>query len=395
MRKIAANYVCPIVSEPLLNGTLILDDDGKVIDLVEGAAGFKEHENVEFYNGLIVPGFVNAHCHLELSYLRGKIPQKTRLPGFLKHFVNMRSNDPETIIAPAQEAHSKMRSSGIVAIGDITNTPHTLSIKENHGIFYHSFVEIWGNDPVQAAGILSKGLELLEHCKSGLKQTASLALHSTYTVSETLFSEVLSYCKGRKNTISIHNQETASENELFTSNSGELKEILEYLGDDLSGFKTGNDSALVATIKKLPPEQKILLIHNTFSTEDDIQKAEEIHHSLYWVLCPRANLYIEDRIPDIPVFMGQNIDLALGTDSLASNDKLSILEEMKTISNHYPAIGLNKLLRWGTLNGAKALGLEYLIGSFEKGKKPGVNLIENIDFDRMALRENSSVKVLV
>ena len=362
MRKIAANFVCPIVSKPLLNGTLILDDTGKVIDLIDGTTGFKEHENVEFYNGLIVPGFVNAHCHLELSYLKGEIPQKTGLPGFLDHFVKKRSNDPDRIIPPAREAHLDMELSGIVAVGDITNTPHTFGIKENQRITYHSFVEIWGNDPDKATGILSKGLDLLKYYTSGLMQTASLTLHATYTVSEALFGEMYSYCKGKENTISIHNQETASENELYNLNSGELKEILEHLGDDLSGFKTGNDSALIATLKKLSPEQKILLIHNTFSTENDIQRAGEIHQSLYWVLCPGANLYIEDRLPDIPMLMEQKITLALGTDSLASNDKLSILEEMKRISNHYPEIGLNELLRWETLNVAKALG-------FEKKKK--------------------------
>jgi len=395
MRKIAANFVCPIVTEPVQNGTLILDDDGKIVDLLDGSTGFREQESVEFYNGILVPGFVNSHCHLELSYLKNQIPQKTGLPGFLTHLVKKRRSEADIIIPPANEAHINMESSGIVAVGDTTNTPHTFKIKENKRIIYHSFVEIWGNDPNKATRIYSKGLDLMKRYESGTTQTVSLTPHATYTVSDPLFSEILNYCNGKKNTISIHNQETLSENELFYFNSGELKEILEYLGDDLTEFKTGNDSALICTLQKLSSKQKVLLIHNTYTTEQEVLEAEKIHSSLFWILCPSANLYIEDRLPNIPMLSKLNINLALGTDSLASNTTLSILEEMKRIWNYFPDIGLDKLLLWGTLNGAKTLDLDDRIGSFEKGKKPGVNLLENIDFDTLGLKENTKVKVLV
>lgn len=395
MRKIAANFLCPIVSGPLQNGTLILDDDGTVLDILYGGKKFREHESVEFYNGIVVPGFVNTHCHLELSYLKNEIPEKQGLPEFLSNLVKIRSNEPGRILGPAIEAHQNMQRLGITAIGDISNSPHTVSVKNNSRITYHTFVEIWGNDPRKETEIFSNGIELFRMFSSNPQQTASICPHSTYSVSEALFRDIFDFCLGKKNIISIHNQETASENDLFRSNQGSLKEILEQLGDDLSTFTTGEDSSLIATLKKLPPNQNILLVHNTYTTDRDVIEAKEIHTSLFWVLCPRANLYIEDRLPNIPMLHHQNVTLTLGTDSLASNDLLSILEEMKTISAYYPEIDLKDLLQWGTLNGARALGLDATHGSFERGKKPGVNLIENVDFEGMKLMENSRVKVLL
>jgi cytosine/adenosine deaminase-related metal-dependent hydrolase len=113
------------------------------------------------------------------------------------------------------------------------------------------------------------------------------------------------------------------------------------------------------------------------------------------VLCPNANLYIENKLPDIELFAASGFSIALGTDSLASNTTLSILEEMKTIQLHFPKIRLNDLITWGTINGAKALGFNKLKGTIEIGKKPGLNLISGIDFREMKLTLQSEVKVLL
>jgi cytosine/adenosine deaminase-related metal-dependent hydrolase len=115
----------------------------------------------------------------------------------------------------------------------------------------------------------------------------------------------------------------------------------------------------------------------------------------YWVICPRSNLMLENRLPDIELLMSKKLNIAVGTDSYSFNQNLSILEELKTIGSHYPSISLEELLLWSTLNGAKALNRTQQLGSFEKGKKPGINLITGIDFDKMCLTRQSKVKVLV
>ena len=110
-------------------------------------------------------------------------------------------------------------------------------------------------------------------------------------------------------------------------------------------------------------------------------------------LCPNANLYIEDRLPDIPLFMKHNSLIVFGTDSLASNYQLSILEEMKTIKKAFPYISTSEMLVWATSNGAKALAFEDNLGDFTRGKKPGVVLFENIT-DGEITRQSTSRRLL-
>jgi cytosine/adenosine deaminase-related metal-dependent hydrolase len=114
---------------------------------------------------------------------------------------------------------------------------------------------------------------------------------------------------------------------------------------------------------------------------------------VHWCFCPNANLYIEGRLPKINLFIDQGYDIMLGTDSLASNAGLSILSEMQTIQNHFPAINLNHMLTWATLNGAKFLGIDSTIGSITVGKKPGLNLIT--ETDGFKLTPESQVKRLI
>jgi len=108
-----------------------------------------------------------------------------------------------------------------------------------------------------------------------------------------------------------------------------------------------------------------------------------------------SNLFIENKLPDINLFLEFSDKIALGTDSLASNKSLSILNEMKQINKVDPTIAFDKLLQWASLNGAKALKIDHHYGSLEKGKTPGVNLISNFDFDVMQITENSAVKRIV
>ncbi|MEO7984286.1 MAG: amidohydrolase family protein, partial [Bacteroidota bacterium] len=124
--------------------------------------------------------------------------------------------------------------------------------------------------------------------------------------------------------------------------------------------------------------QSLILVHNVYTKEEDVlfTKLPVVNCQLSWCLCPNANQYISRQLPDIDLLIKQDCEIVLGTDSLASNHQLSILEEIKTIGKHFPHIATEKMLQWATSNGAKALQLDSLLGSFEKGKKPGVNLID-------------------
>jgi cytosine/adenosine deaminase-related metal-dependent hydrolase len=120
-------------------------------------------------------------------------------------------------------------------------------------------------------------------------------------------------------------------------------------------------------------------VHNTFSNKEDVEIAEKYHRNLFWCLCANANLYIENTLPDVALLQVHNCNLTLGTDSLASNTTLSIVDEINVLRQHQSNISLEVLLKAATYNGAQFLGLESQLGLIEKGKKPGINLLQQTE----------------
>jgi cytosine/adenosine deaminase-related metal-dependent hydrolase len=129
--------------------------------------------------------------------------------------------------------------------------------------------------------------------------------------------------------------------------------------------------------------------------DSEIIKAVRKRGMLYWCLCPNSNLYIENHLPPVDLMIKEECELVIGTDSLASNNRLSILEELKTLQKACPRVSLEDLIIWATLNGAEALGEEEHFGTIGPGKKPGLLLLQDMDLVNMKLLPESSVKRLI
>lgn len=380
MRKISADYIFPIASEPIKNGVITIDDNGIILNIEESN---NQHStiNIQHFEGIICPGFINTHCHLELSHMRAQVSEKAGMTGFIKELLGKRSSFSEIQIQDAiANADAEMVKNGIVAVGDISNNNDTFKQKAKSSIFYHTFIEVFDFNPEKADEIFAKTLDLGKQLK---QLSHSIVPHAPYSVSEKLFRLISEEAVKKNSIISIHNQESLGESELFISHSGPMFEAFSRMGINLELIpKTGLNS-LRTTFQKLPLSQKILLVHNTFTSKEDLQWATSPNSplptpNLFWCTCPNANLYIENKLPNYDIFIEENASVTIGTDSLASNWSLSILDELKTITKHYPKIPLQTLLTWATKNGADFLGLNQL-GTIEKGKKPGLNLLKNVD----------------
>lgn len=386
MRKISGDFIFPISSSPIKNGIVIVNDDGVIKDVLnEGEAG----ENIEFHKGIICPGFVNTHCHLELSHMKGKIGEKEGMTSFITGFLSLRSALDPSLAAPAmEEAEQEMIKNGIVAVGDISNDASAFPLKAKGNLKYHTFIEVFDIFPGRAAEVFEKGKELL----SKAPQRASLAPHAPYTVSTRLMELISGHARQDNSILTIHNQESEGESELFMTMEGKMAEMFFRMGNALSYFQPTGKNSLRSMLPYFPEENRLLLVHNTYTSANDIAWAEEQHKNLYWCFCPNANLYIEDALPDFNAFVNASAKCTIGTDSYASNWSLSVLDELKVISKAAPQVPLNTLLTWATKNGAEFLGFDEL-GTIEKGRKPGLNLIEGTN--GMKLAERSSVKRLV
>jgi len=375
-RYLSADYIFPVSSEPIKDGIVVIDESGVIVDIIDGGRRSEISATIELYQGIIIPGFVNSHCHLELSHMHGKIPKGAGLVSFISAIISQRSADEYQVMAAMKTYDQLMFTNGIVAVGDISNNKLSKSVKQNSRIYYHTFIELLGFDPLRAETVFQKALDL----KADFTPLpASLAPHAPYSVSAELFSILKNYAEDHENLFSMHNQESESENEFFLHKSGPFIDFYKMLNLNLSFFQARSKTSLQALLTLFPVNQKIVLVHNTFTNLEDIAAVKNSKKNITWCLCPNANLYIEQRLPDLALFLNSELNITVGTDSLASNDKLCILSELKTIKEHFSELPSSQIIRWATLNGAQFLGIDSKFGSIEKGKTPGLNLILNVN----------------
>ena len=356
--------------------------DGTVIEIVENGTITGVHDmltdaHVQHYDGILCPGFVNVHCHLELSHMKGAIPEHTGLVPFLKQVAITRNNyTQEQKISSRHKAFCDMVANGIIAVGDIANTNDTLDLRAQDKVHVHSFIEAIGfsespGPMFDMAASVYETLDRQAHAGKILRQ--SIVPHAPYSVSKQLFSLIDKF--DEQSLLSIHNQESRAEDEYYISKTGAIGELLLAVGINDGFFVPSGHSSLQTYSQWISPRHPLILVHNTYTSRADIQKAQSVYNSLYWCLCPNANLYIENTLPDVKTMVEECNNICIGTDSLASNHQLSVLAELRTIKQHYPAIDWEDLLQWGTYNGACALQMDNVIGSIEPGKSPGLLLI--------------------
>src|SRR5690606_22849173 len=201
--------------------------------------------------------------------------------------------------------------------------------------------------------------------------------HAPYSVSKELFKRIDGEAQKRDAPLSVHNQESEAENRLFRYKDGPSLDFYNDLGKDITDFKAQARNSLHTFMPYLSAHTRVLLVHNTFTAAKDIFFVERQGRNVTWCFCPNANLYIEGTLPKIRHFVQYGHAITLGTDSLASNDRLCILAELKTIHQHFPELSLTETIQWATINGARFLGIADEFGSLERGKAPGLNLLTN------------------
>ncbi len=360
---------------------LITKEDGTIEAIIPvDEAG----DDVKAFEGILSPGLVNCHCHLELSHLKNVIPPHTGLIEFLCSVVTKRDFSPEIVQQEIIKAEQEMYNNGIVAVGDIGNTADTAEVKSRSQIRWQNFVEVLSftdekaDERVEMYKYVARQLEDALH-SADIHHRTSIVPHAPYSISPKTF-QLINQLTGNQ-IISIHNQEHPAEDELYKTGGGEYLRLFNVFGIEKSPFPVTGNSSIRSVLPYFNNGQTIFLIHNTFMPEEDIVWANEYASAnglkLVYCLCINANLYIENKVPPIDLFMKHNCHIVLGTDSYSSNWQLSIVKEMEAIQKHFPHIPKETIIKWATLNGAKALQWNEGLGSFEKGKKPGVVILNN------------------
>jgi cytosine/adenosine deaminase-related metal-dependent hydrolase len=390
---------------PIEDPVLVTSEEGTVQAIIPlSDAG----EDVLQLPGLLSPGFVNCHCHLELSHMKGALPENTGLVDFLLGVIRQRNpmpgGSPETgehIRSCIEAAEQEMLAGGIVAVGDICNTTDTLSQKMTGHLFYHNFIETIGFLPSGASDRFDNSRKIFNAFAESYTLPIganSIVPHAPYSVSSDLFRLVAGF--PGNHVLTIHNQESEAENVFYRSGQGDFLRLYQAMGLDVSFFQGTGKRSLESFLPHFHHNQTLILVHNVATGEEDLQfamngrgTAKSQKPDLFFCLCPCANLYISGRLPDVDALLRHDCTMVVGTDSLASNHQLSILEEIKVLQRAYPQLSTPLLLQWSTYNGACALQLDSVLGSFQPGKKPGVLLIDNLD--GVQLTDRSGVRRLI
>ncbi len=345
----------------------------EVTDDIDRMAG------VEFYNGILIPDMVDAHCHLELSYLRGQIPRGSGFAGFAKVMGEVRRQaDAQTRLRAAADADRDLWRQGVGAVVDICNSSETFETKTDSAIEYVNEAELYGLNADSAAP-----MERLVSCASDLGLRAAVTPHSIYSLSDAAFRAAVAASDGSGLPLSIHFMESPAEAELFAGR-GPLAEWYAVRGWTTDFLHYGSPARRI--VESVPADRDVLLVHDCCVDEEAVDMIEE-HFTgrVTWVLCPRSNDYISGLVPPVELLGRKGVHVALGTDSLASNDSLDMASEIAALGR----VPLVDALVWATEEGAAAIGAQDRMGAFEPGRRSGAVLLTGVDFDSMTLRSDA------
>jgi aminodeoxyfutalosine deaminase len=319
---------------------------------------------VEQIEGVLFPGLVNAHVHLELSHLLGKVEERLGFLAWLSAM--MKLERPDSILESVNLACKQLQAFATVVVGEVTNAMETVTALASAGISGVIFHELFGLHETQVAARFDAMVARLQ-----TETSAALVYAPTPHAVHSVHPRVLAKFASLSGPLSIHLAEYPEEREYLLRGSGPLAA---WLGARVSGaLPTPPALSSIAYAEQLGLlRPRSLVVHVTDASRAELESLRDSGATA--VLCPRSNLYIESRLPDVRCMLALGMRFALGTDSLASNDSLDVLEEACTLAKAFPEVRTSRWLEAATREGATALGFSRA-GSFESGKRPGVYAI--------------------
>jgi cytosine/adenosine deaminase-related metal-dependent hydrolase len=346
--------------------TLVFDETGILRDIIP------PHQvdplKTEHASGLLTPGFINAHTHLELSHLYGLIPQHTGLATFAVEVVKNRGQaSPDDILQAMHNADRNMYEQGIVAVGDICNTDVSIAVKRQSALFYHSFIECIGIQDNRSIAVLNNHLTVMQQFQNaGLH--SSLAAHAPYSCAYNLVTDILKYNHRTKQPFSLHVLESSAEDDFLKGNASEFNTLYHKLDINYTPPVNASNSLNSWMQQIYSSVVPCLLVHNVFA---DAAWYANKNSNLFWVFCPKANQYIQNTLP----VLLPDKNWITATDSLASNTTLDLILELNVLYRFHKC-SIDAALQSITSTPAKALQIQHRFGSLQPGTACGLNEIE-------------------
>ncbi len=354
---ITARFVFPVDAAPLPGGSITICS-GR-IDAVDPRRA--RSADIDLGNAAILPGFVNAHTHLDLSGLRGRTPPATDFVTWLRAVIGQRrQQEPSQTQGDIQRGLDECLATGTTLMGDIAAAGQSWEILAKATCRSVVFYELLGLSKPRAHQSWAAACAWLRSLPASPRCRPGISPHAPYSVRASLFKAARRLAKERDMPMAVHVAESAAEVELLAERKGSMVPFLEELGVyDPSGLV----EALPSLVRFIGGFRRGLVVHGNY-----LRAPADVHQGMSMVYCPRTHHAFGHPHYPLTEFLRSGVCVALGTDSLASNPDLSLFNEARFVRQHYEEVSSNEILRMATLSGAEALGWGQETGSLTPGK---------------------------
>ena len=373
-----ADWLCPVSGPPVRGGRLAVEN-GRVIDAAGGSA-----ESVIFRDCAIIPGFVNAHTHLELTILRGFL-EDLPFPSWIRRltYAKYEQLSGADILLSARLGAIEMICAGVTCLGEVMDHGAAWNAMREFGLQGIAYQEVFGPAESQAAEAFAGLREKAETYRSDETETlrAGVSPHAPYTVSAKLYQLVNDYARRESLPVTAHIAESKEEGEFVRYGRGPFAERLRERGIPVSAA----GSSPLAYLDRLGlVRPKTLLIHAIDLDDSDFDILREKRPAV--VHCPKSNAKLAHGIARLQEMKDAGVTLGIGTDSVASNNVADMFEEMRTAifqqrarTGRLDALNAESVFRMATLGSAECLGLSQHLGSLDIGKRADFVVVDLSD----------------
>jgi cytosine/adenosine deaminase-related metal-dependent hydrolase len=372
MPRFTADWVLPIAAPPIRRGWVDVADGRIVAVGAEAANNAATEDVVELGAVALLPGLVNAHTHLELSHLRGKVARADHFIDWVRAQLAIRrqsgAESAFDVAGAARQAIDEARASGTVLFGDVANSPVTIPLLEAAGMPACVFIELLGFNVADPAARVREARAAITDVSPGRDRVrVSLAPHAPYSVSPALFQAIKADLDEHPGTVStVHLAESPEEVEFLASGTGGWRRLLDDLGAWNPAWRVPQRSSVGYLDDLGFLDGRVLAVHAVQCSGEDLRRLGALGVTV--VACPRSNQYVGVGAPPLEAFYAMDVDVAFGTDSLASVESLSLFDELAEARRIAPRVPASALLRSATVTGARALGFGDDYGSLEPGR---------------------------
>ena len=350
----AAGWVLPIGQPPIRDGRVAVDGGRVTWVGAAGDAGMPEAPARDLGPGVLLPGLVNAHCHLELSYLRGKIARRDGFVPWVEAVVSARGTVPAAAMQAAAEAGiADLIGHGTVAVADVSNTLAPVAALRASGLRALVLHELLGWDPARARSIMESALARIAPL-GDRRVSIRLAAHAPHSVSPQLLALLVE----RGGPAGIHLAESPDEVAFLREGDGAWGAFLDRRGLGHVAFDPPGVSPVAYADAAGALHPGLIAAHCVQAGAADRELLAR--RGVHVALCPRSNANLGVGIPPLPELLEAGVNVCVGTDSLASVDSLDVLDDLAALHRAFPEVPARTLLRMATLNGARALGIADL-----------------------------------